>query len=615
MLHCPNPSQSIPLCPRAVIDTLVLDDLRQEGIVSEHRIANARREARDLGVSAADLLSFYGEVDEDIVGQRTACLMGLKWLSAGECAPCRETLTVHGAQNCLNLQALPLARKSGKPAWAVADANRISELIDQFGLDVQRTEFYLAAPAVIEAVIEAEAADLLAGAALTQLSADQSCRRFGGYSPHRVMSVGGLTLIAVFSAAPVVIFVMLFVLAAAAILLNTALKAVAVAASFRHKKKLPPPVAPSERPVVSILVPLFREGRILPALVRRLGALDYPLPLLDICLVLEAGDTETRQALARLDLPANIRCIIVPDGPIKTKPRAMNYALHFCRGSIIGIYDAEDAPEPDQISKAVAALAAGGDRLACVQAALGFYNHGSNWMARCFAIEYATWFRVMLPGLSRLGIPLPLGGTSLFIRREVLMRVGGWDAHNVTEDADLGVRLARHGYRTEMIESITWEEANCRAWPWVRQRSRWLKGYMLTYRVFMQQPLRLIREIGLTGFCGLQVLFLGTLTGFLLAPLLWSFWLASFAVGHPVIEVLPQGTGMALTVLFLLAEGVNITAGLIAVARAGQTRLAPWVPGLHPYFYLATAAVYKALYEALTMPFYWDKTSHGHLSD
>jgi cellulose synthase/poly-beta-1,6-N-acetylglucosamine synthase-like glycosyltransferase len=97
---------------------------------------------------------------------------------------------------------------------------------------------------------------------------------------------------------------------------------------------------------------------------------------------------------------------------------------------------------------------------------------------------------------------LPLGGTTLFFRRHILEELGGWDAHNVTEDADLGVRLARKGYKTELVSTVTYEEANCKAWPWVKQRSRWLKGFLITYFVHMRRPRRLLSDLGLRRFFG-----------------------------------------------------------------------------------------------------------------
>jgi cellulose synthase/poly-beta-1,6-N-acetylglucosamine synthase-like glycosyltransferase len=253
----------------------------------------------------------------------------------------------------------------------------------------------------------------------------------------------------------------------------------------------------------------------------------------------------------------------------------------------------------------------GGD-VACLQGVLDFYNPRSNWLSRCFTIEYASWFRVLLPGLQRLGLPLPLGGTTLFFRRSVLERLGAWDAHNVTEDADLGMRLARHGYRAEMVETVTGEEANCRSLgAWVGQRSRWIKGYMLTWAVHMRDPRLLWRQLGPRGFLGFQILFLGSLSQALLAPLLLSFWALTFGLPHPLSGQLPAAAVAAMVSLFVLGEGITLAIGLLALGRSRQ-RLSPlWVPLLHLYHPCAALAAYRALWEVAVRPFYWDKTRHG----
>ena len=254
------------------------------------------------------------------------------------------------------------------------------------------------------------------------------------------------------------------------------------------------------------MVPLLRESEIAETLVKRLSRLTYPKALLDVVLVLEEGDATTRATLERTELPKWMRVIEVPasDG-LTTKPRALNYALDFCRGSLIGIWDAEDAPAPSQIEDVVEHFHHADEDVVCLQGILDYYNPRANWMARCFTIEYATWWRLVIPGIAKLGLVVPLGGTTLFFRRDKLIELGGWDAHNVTEDADLGVRLARAGYRTEIIPTVTMEEANCRVWPWVRQRSRWLKGFAITWAVHMQKPRQTLKDLGLYRFLGLQV--------------------------------------------------------------------------------------------------------------
>ena len=301
---------------------------------------------------------------------------------------------------------------------------------------------------------------------------------------------------------------------------------------------------------MSILVPLFRETEIAHALIARLARLTYPKCLLDVILVLEEEDHLTQATLAGIDLPPWVRAVVVPDGQPRTKPRAMNYALDFCQGEIIGIFDAEDAPDPDQITKIARRFQQVPQDVACLQGILDYYNPSQNWLARCFTIEYATWFRTMLPGMARLGLAIPLGGTTLYFRRDVLEALGGWDAHNVTEDADLGFRLARHGYRTEMIGTVTEEEANCRAWPWIKQRSRWLKGYMTTYLVHMRHPGRLWSQLGPRKFWGFQAHFMSALSQVLLAPVLWSFWLVMFGLPHPLDPVLPRAALVGLGSLF-----------------------------------------------------------------
>ena len=343
----------------------------------------------------------------------------------------------------------------------------------------------------------------------------------------------------------------------------------------------------------------------------RLSKLTYPKCLLDVLLVIEEADDTTQNMLARIDLPPWIRPVVVPDCQPRTKPRAMNYALDFCEGEIIGVYDAEDAPAPDQITQVVRRFQSLPPDVACIQGVLDYYNPRQNWLARCFTIEYATWFRLILPGISQLGWAIPLGGTTLFFRRAILEHLGGWDAHNVTEDADLGFRLARHGYRTEMLATVTDEEANCRPWAWIRQRSRWLKGYMTTYIVHMRRPGLLIRQLGPWKFLGFQAHFVTALSQFLLAPVLWSFWLVLFGFAHPLDPFISRDLMIGLGSGFLVIEVINITIHASAVAGRRHRHLLPWTPTMHFYTPLGAVAAYKAVYELAVKPYFWDKTQHG----
>ena len=420
----------------------------------------------------------------------------------------------------------------------------------------------------------------------------------------------------VLCAAPAVTFTLLLGWAVVTLAATTALKVAAAAATLTKKdrQKRKPAftgLSLAQLPRISILVPLYKETNIAEHLIERLQKLNYPRERLEVILVTESDDLTTKDTLAQVNLPSWMRQLVVPAGRVKTKPRALNYALDHCQGTVVGVYDAEDAPDPDQLLTVAAHFATASPDVACLQGRLDYYNPRENWLSRCFTMEYAAWFRVVLPGLARLGLPVPLGGTTLFFRRAVLLALGGWDAHNVTEDADLGLRLARKGYRTELCDTVTYEEANCRTWPWVKQRSRWLKGYAITYAVHMRNPRALLRDLGPWGFFGVQLLFAGTLSQFLLAPLLWSFWLILFGFGHPLSDSLAHSTILALSIGFFTAEIIGLAVTWLGLVRTNHSHLYAWAPTLHLYFPLGAIAAYKGFYELFGSPFYWDKTTHG----
>ena len=401
------------------------------------------------------------------------------------------------------------------------------------------------------------------------------------------------------------------------LMLSTVLKFAAFWSQVAHNlPEQPPPftqqAAPFRLPKVSILVPLLKEKEIAGALIKRLSRLTYPKSLLNIVLVLEESDQVTRATIARTELPPWMTVIQVPQGNgLTTKPRALNYALDFCQGSIIGVWDAEDAPEPDQIERVVRRFQTAPENVACLQGILDYYNSRANWISRCFTIEYATWWRMILPGVARLGLVIPLGGTTLFFRRDILEKLQGWDAHNVTEDADLGIRLARHGYVTELLPTVTYEEANCRAWPWVRQRSRWLKGFLVTWCVHMRHPRHMLRDLGWKRFLGVQTLLLATFSQFACAPLLWSFWLTLFGITHPVQTTLGAPAMWSIAGLCALAEIVNLSIAMVAVSGPKHRHLLGWVLTTPLYFPMGALAAYKGLHEFVVSPYFWDKTEHG----
>ena len=527
-----------------------------------------------------------------------------------------------GAAFCIRKGIVPWKTVGGATVVICSRPDEFLELSLAFPADWGRCFLAIAPEGDIQAALVAMRHRSLAIRAETRVSEAESCRGWRAGSVARMAAALVIGLCAVFVISTFAGFLTLVIWAVLTLLLNSALKGIAAIQYWRNGAAMPPnPLKPASKhgflklPTVSILVPLYKEREIAGRLVKRLARLSYPKELLDVCLVVEEDDTLTQDTLAQAGLPRWMRQIVVPRGVVKTKPRAMNFALDFCRGSVIGVYDAEDAPDSDQIHKVVRRFAERGADVACLQGKLDFYNARTNWLSRCFTVEYATWWGIVLPGVERAGFAIPLGGTTLFFRRDALEELGRWDAHNVTEDADLGIRLARHGYRTELIDTVTEEEANCRVWPWIKQRSRWIKGYAMTYGVHMRAPRKLLRDLGWWKFLGFQILFLGSLSQFLLAPVLWTFWAFPLGLPHPLRGVMPNELLIILGTVFMATELLTITVGIQAVSNAKLRWLRFWVPTLHFYYPLASLAAMKGFTEIVTKPFYWDKTQHGKFDE
>ena len=591
--------------------------LAQELVLRGHIARGLAQQAQTIAsqrrIRLADVLTRGFGVSQYSVAQAQATQMNTQYINPLTDAPDTGLIDRYGASACLQTGLMPW-RKIGahtvilstRPDEFQANHAMLCRVFGPVRMAVT-TEDHMA-----RALAHLCKSVLVTGAE-TKTPNLESCRN---WAPRRAIVAGVVALVCILTGgyfAPVAMVGMLTAWAVVTLLLTTALKTAAAIIGWKSMPKLPKNVIPARLPVITMLVPLYNETAIADHLLARLSALDYPRELLDICLVLEADDQTTRATLGRTTLPCGIRAIIVPKGRIKTKPRALNYALDFARGSIIGVWDAEDAPDADQLHKVAQAFANAPPDVVCLQGKLDYYNASSNWLTRCFTIEYASWFRVILPGLQRLGLAVPLGGTTSFFKRDALHALGGWDAHNVTEDADLGIRLARHGYRTRLIDTVTEEEANGRAWPWVKQRSRWLKGYAITYGVHMRDPVRLWRDLGAWRFFGVQLLFLGTLSQFVLAPLLWTFWLPMLGFTHPLSAILPAWAFWTLAGLFITSEVIGWLVAYVALVKADKRWLFKWAFSLTLYFPLGALAAYKGIFELITKPFYWEKTAHGVL--
>ncbi len=361
-----------------------------------------------------------------------------------------------------------------------------------------------------------------------------------------------------------------------------------------------------ELPIYTIFIPLYKEPEKLESIIEAVSNLNYPTEKLDVKLVIEEDDKEMVEQLTKLSIPSYIQIITVPCSFPKTKPKALNYAMTYATGEYAVIYDAEDRPDPDQLLIAVQTFKTLPKEYVCLQAKLNFYNADENLLTKFFSIEYSVWFDYLLRGLSALDLPVPLGGTSNHFKVNILRSIGMWDAYNVTEDADLGIRLYMEGYKVHIIDSVTLEESPIDISIWLGQRSRWIKGFIQTFCVFLNQKLSHSKMqfdqvvsiyifVGLSSysFCCLPWLLFAVLTNS--SPLIKYLWLANAIFAscyiyssafYIILKV--RGSIMKLTWLDLAA---------IALFPC--------------YFILHSIASYRAIWEAITNPFKWNKTRHG----
>ena len=371
-------------------------------------------------------------------------------------------------------------------------------------------------------------------------------------------------------------------------------------------------------PVYTILCPLYREANVLPLFLESIEKLNWPKDKLDVILLLEEDDKETIREVSKLNLPPYVRSLVTPDSQPKTKPKACNYGLAHAKGEYLVIYDAEDRPDPDQLKKAYLGFKTSGEKIVCLQAKLNYFNPHQNLLTRFFTAEYSLWFDVMLPGLQSINTVIPLGGTSNHFKTKTLKELKGWDPFNVTEDCDLGVRIFKKGWSTAIIDSVTLEEANSNWGNWVRQRSRWLKGYMQTYLVHMRNPFEFIRQNGWHAFV-FQLIIGARISFMLINPILWLTTISYFAlyayVGPAIEEVFPSVIFYMAVFSLLVGNFSYIYNYMIGALRRDHYSLVKYVYLVPFYWLVASYAAAVAAYQLVVKPHYWEKTLHGlHLS-
>jgi len=382
-------------------------------------------------------------------------------------------------------------------------------------------------------------------------------------------------------------------------------------------------------PGYTLLVPLYREGKMLPGLIDAIGRLLYPADRLQVLLLIEEDDEETLGALERLELPRelDIRAIEIPGGGPRTKPNALNFGLFHVSGEHCVVYDAEDRPEPDQLLKAVAAFRSSSPEVVCLQARLAFWNAASSWITRFYWADYVVQFEWTLAGLVAMNLVPPLGGTSNHFRTEALREValdsaslpfraeyiGGWDPYNVTEDAELSGALTRRGYRVGLLDSTTWEESAAHLGVADRQRRRWLKGFAQTAFVYMRRPWQTSRQMGVARFFFYILLMLGTPLTLLLSPFFWAATIVYFATrATAIVELFPLPLfylGVTLMVAGNLVLFYQLVAACLKREGYGGVKYMILAPA---WWIFMTWSAYAMVADLVVRPHHWHKTEHGH---
>jgi len=362
-------------------------------------------------------------------------------------------------------------------------------------------------------------------------------------------------------------------------------------------------------PLYTILLPVYKEKEIFSQLFNAIEHLDYPKEKLEVILLIEEDDKQMHELLKEKKLPFWWKIIVVPDFSPKTKGKALNYGLLHAKGDFLVIYDAEDIPEPDQLKKAVIGFKKVEKNVICLQAKLNYYNPYQNILTEWFTAEYTSWFDLYLPGIDTIKAPIPLGGTSNHFRTEILRKLNGWDPFNVTEDCDLGIRIFKEGYRTRVVDTTTWEEANSKIGNWIKQRSRWVKGYIQTYFVNMRKPFQLMKRIGFVNFLHFNIIVGGNFFTLCFNPIAWIlliFWLFS-----PHKLFFPNKFFFIVTPVLLAGNLIFVFINVIAVFKRKWYRLI--IPSLFSpfYWFLMSAGAWKGLFQYFKKPHFWEKTTHA----
>jgi cellulose synthase/poly-beta-1,6-N-acetylglucosamine synthase-like glycosyltransferase len=569
-------------------------------------IAAVERRAIQLGVGAERVLVASGGIDEE--SYLIALAEWLGWTYEDFSNRSRESCALDDDQliDAARTGLLPLVI-DGEPSFVVAPRS-VRDLLG-YARNHPRLSFRLASSARLNGFIADHMAEPLGSRAADALLRVRPDLSAGHRDPRILMvfaTIAALFVGGLFTDPGTTLVVANAILASVFL---TWLMFRLLGCMLASKPQASHHIPDRELPVYTVIVALYREAESVHDLIASLRALDYPPEKLDIKLVIEAYDRETWPALQRIKPGAPFEIIVAPQAGPRTKPKALNAALPFAQGTFTVVFDAEDRPDRDQLRRAVDMFMTEGHDVACVQARLTIDNTDDGLLARLFTAEYAAQFDLFLPGLARMRLPIPLGGSSNHFRTHVLRSIGAWDAYNVTEDADLGMRLARFGYRSAVIDSTTYEEAPAYFVPWLRQRTRWFKGWMQTWAVHMRHPMELLRDLGLGGFLTFQLAVGGSVLAALVHPIFGGLLIWTLIANEWPFQFSVEGGFFFATMI----AGYLTTAlvGLRGLAKRGLLASAWALIFIPIHWLLLSIAAWRATYQVIFDPHRWEKTEHG----
>ncbi len=567
-------------------------------------LERASRQARRLGVSDDAALLAQRAIGEDDFYRALARHLGMAFMSRdARIAPGTDIAAASAGG------AARLSRWPGAPRWILAPRGRA---IRELAAQGNATDAVITSPRRLDQFLRDSSGARIADDAASTLPDDACARRSPATQFWLAFTVlaaccGLLAWLSPHLLGASVALILWFVFLAACLQ-----RIIAFTASFTPAR-IPRALPDAALPTYTIVVALYREARMAGEIVTALENIDYPRAKLDIKFVVEQDDTDTRDALARVIPSVEYDIIVAPDGHPRTKPRALNIALPFARGELVTIYDAEDRPHPQQLRRAAAAFAAAPDDVACLQAQLAIDNESKGWLQSIYALDYAALFDVLTPGLAFYEMPVFLGGSSNHFHRERLSLAGGWDAWNVTEDADLGVRLARHGWRVATFASRTDEEAPVTLRSFFAQRVRWKKGWLQTFAVHLRDPRQLLHDLGSLRFVSVLTIFAAGLLGPLLWPIFTGLLIYDAFVGDlfEPVGLLSNMRTAGVEILIYFGLLAMIAPLVIGALRNGLKRDLIFLPLLPVWHVLLCLAAWWAIVDLLRAPHRWSKTEHG----